>query len=36
VKKHRGSRKYAALVVPARRFTSSYEITGKYHYGEMK
>ncbi len=29
-------RKYAALVVPARRFTSSYEITGKHYYGEMK
>lgn len=29
-------RNYAKLVVPARRFTSSYEITGKYYYGEMK
>jgi TRAP-type mannitol/chloroaromatic compound transport system substrate-binding protein len=29
-------REYAALVVPARRFMSSYEITGKYYYGEMK
>lgn len=29
-------RTYAKLVVPARRFTSSYEITGKYYYGEMK
>ncbi|MBI4561594.1 MAG: hypothetical protein HY724_06070, partial [Candidatus Rokubacteria bacterium] len=29
-------RAYAKLVVPARRFTSSYEITGKYYYGEMK
>jgi TRAP-type mannitol/chloroaromatic compound transport system substrate-binding protein len=27
---------YAALVVPARRFTSSYEFTGKYYWGERE
>jgi TRAP-type mannitol/chloroaromatic compound transport system substrate-binding protein len=29
-------RAYAALVVPARRFMSSYEMTAKHYYGEMK
>jgi TRAP-type mannitol/chloroaromatic compound transport system substrate-binding protein len=29
-------RGYAALVVPARRFMSSYEMTANHYYGEMK
>lgn len=29
-------RAYAALVVPARRFMSSYEMTANHYYGEMK
>ena len=29
-------RAYAALVVPARRFMTSYEMTAKHYYGEMK
>jgi TRAP-type mannitol/chloroaromatic compound transport system substrate-binding protein len=29
-------RAYATLVVPAKRFMSSYEITGKYYWGDRE